>query len=100
MHSSSGLSHPGPSLSLSLSQLDEDDFRTKLKAEEAKLKSLLPSDREEEGEGGETTAAADSSQERAGEVAKQMAVVQYLRVGTLCLLHAGLLVEMCTDVHS
>ena len=39
--------------SLSLSQLDEDDFRTKLKAEEAKLKSLLPPDREEgEGEDG------------------------------------------------
>ena len=41
---------------------------------------------EDGGEGGETTAAADSSQERAGEVAKQMAVVQYLRVGTLCML--------------
>ena len=66
-----------------LSQLDEDDFCTKLKAEEAKLKSLLPRDHEEEGEGGETTAAAGSGPEQAGEVAKQMAVVQYLRVGTL-----------------
>jgi len=62
-------------------KLDEDDFRTKLKAEEAKLKSLLPRDHEEEGEGGETTAAAGSSSEQAGEVAKQMAVVQYLRDG-------------------
>ena len=67
----------------SCGQLDEDDFRNKLKTEEEKLRSLLPPEEREEGgeaeEGDSTTAASDSSQQ-AGEVAKQMAIVQYLRV--------------------
>ena len=64
-------------------QLDEDDFQNKLKTEEEKLRSLLPPEEREEGreaeEGDSTTAASDSSQQ-AGDVAKQMAIVQYLRV--------------------
>ena len=68
---------------LSGGQLDEEDFRNKLKTEEEKLRSLLPPEEREEGreveEGDSTTAASDSSQQ-AGEVAKQMAIVQYLRV--------------------
>ena len=64
-------------------QLDEEDFRNKLKTEEEKLRSLLPPEEREEGgeaeESDSTTTASDSSQQ-AGEVAKQMAIVQYLRV--------------------
>ena len=68
---------------LSDHQLDEEDFRNKLKTEEAKLRSLLPPEEREEGreaEGGDSTMAASDSSNQAGEVAKQMAVVQYLRV--------------------
>ena len=68
---------------LSDGQLDEEDFRNKLKTEEAKLRSLLPPEEREEGaeaeESDSTTATGDSCNQ-AGEVAKQMAVVQYLRV--------------------
>ena len=70
-------------LHVSDGQLDEEDFRNKLKTEEEKLRSLLPPEEREEGgeaeEGDSTTAASDSSQQ-AGDVAKQMAIVQYLRV--------------------
>ena len=63
-------------------QLSEKEFKVRLVAEEGNLKALLPSgssddviannEGEGEGEGG--------GGERAGEVAKQAAVVKYLKV--------------------
>ena len=65
-------------------QLDEEEFQSKLTAEEARLRSLLPPESAEgEGEaaeGEEGGASGTQAQGQAEEVAKQMAVVQYLRV--------------------
>ena len=69
--------------STSCGQLDEDDFQNKLKTEEEKLRSLLPPEEREEGreaEEDDSPMAANDSSQQAGEVAKQMAIVQYLRV--------------------
>lgn len=65
-------------------QLDEGEFQTKLAEEEAKLKSLLPPESEATPTAQENTftemETVGGSGEKAVEVAKQMAVVQYLRV--------------------
>ena len=74
-----------------VAQLNENEFKSRLVAEEAKLKALLPpessnvddvtsregegEEREREGGGGEKEEG-----EKAGEVAKQIAVVKYLKV--------------------
>ena len=81
-------------------QLSEEEFKSRLVAEEAKLKALLPSDTcniddvtsmvDKEGERGggggrgrgrgRRRRRKEGEAEKAGEVAKQAAVVKYLRV--------------------
>ena len=77
-----------------IAQLNENEFKSRLVAEEAKLKALLPPEssnvddvtsREGEGEerereGGEGGGGEKEEGEKAGEVAKQIAVVKYLKV--------------------
>ena len=74
-----------------VAQLNENEFKSRLVTEEAKLKALLPpessnvddvtsregegEEREREGGGGEKEEG-----EKVGEVAKQIAVVKYLKV--------------------
>ena len=73
-----------------LFQLDEEEFQSKLTGEEAKLRFLLPPESaEREGEAASEEGGATDTQTpgQAEEVAKQMAVVQYLRV-SLLLVHA------------
>ena len=68
-------------------QLSEKEFKVRLVAEEGNLKALLPSggsddvtaNNDGEGEGREGEGEKEEG-ERAGEVAKQAAVVKYLKV--------------------
>ena len=77
-----------------IAQLNEKEFKSRLVAEEGKLKALLPPEsrnvddvtskegegEEREREGGEGGGGEKEEGEKAGEVAKQIAVVKYLKV--------------------
>ena len=73
-----------------IAQLNENEFKSRLVTEEAKLKALLqPESRNvddvtsrvnREGEGGGGEGGEKEGAEKAGEVAKQAAVVKYLKV--------------------
>ena len=101
-------------------QLKEEDFKTRLVTEEAKLKSLLPpketsaddvapsNDATGEGErGGESEKESESPREegegeRIREVAKQAAIVKYLKVSCnyvyVCTVHVCTHNIACRDV--
>ncbi|CAI8031317.1 Condensin complex subunit 1 [Geodia barretti] len=91
-------------------KLNEKEFKSRLVAEEAKLKALLPPEsrnvddvtskegegEEREREGGEGGGGEKEEGEKAGEVAKQLAVVKYLKDGVEFIDLMSSCVPVCT----